>query len=160
MTAKTSDRESRLKINQFMFISQFLKTCVLSVWTYNQWWNDETTECRNSIMKRRKFAFALGNLKRYTMLWCCLFNGRECEKKQKKALSLIKTWFLITLSPDNARLLRPTVFFWPKPISKVAITKTKSATIAFFLFSSFPSPCSFFCSFPFPFYCEFEAFRS
>ena len=36
MTAKTSDRESRLKINQFMFISKFLKTCVLSGWTYNQ----------------------------------------------------------------------------------------------------------------------------
>ena len=38
-------------------------------------------------------------------------------------------------------------FFW----HKVVIIKTKSATIAFFLFSSFPSPHSFFFSFPFPF---------
>ena len=35
-------------------------------------------------------------------------------------------------------LLRPTAFVWPKPISKVAIMKNRSATIAFSLFSSFP----------------------
>ena len=40
--------------------------------------------------------------------------------------------------------------FRPKIISKVAIIKTKSKTIAFFFFSSFPSPRSFFFSFPFP----------
>ena len=34
--------------------------------------------------------------------------------------------------------------------AKVAIIKTRSATIDFFLFSSFPSPRSFFFSFPFP----------
>ena len=35
-------------------------------------------------------------------------------------------------------LLRPTAFVRPKPISKVAIIKNRSATIAFSLFSSFP----------------------
>ena len=47
-------------------------------------------------------------------------------------------------------LLRPTVFFRPKTISNVAITKTNSAIIAFFLFSSFLPPRSFFFFFPFP----------
>ena len=46
-------------------------------------------------------------------------------------------------------LLCRTVFFRPKTISKVAIIKTKGATIAFFS-SSFPSPRSFFFCFPFP----------
>ena len=40
-------------------------------------------------------------------------------------------------------LLRPTVFFG----QKVAIIKTKSATIVFFFFSSFPSSRSFFSPF-------------
>ena len=44
----------------------------------------------------------------------------------------------------------PTAFFRPKTISKVAIIKTKSATVSFFLFSSFLPPRSFFFSFPFP----------
>ena len=48
--------------------------------------------------------------------------------------------FLITLSPN--RPLAFNSFFF--------IIKTKSATIAFFFFSSFPSPSSFFSSFPFP----------
>ena len=43
-------------------------------------------------------------------------------------------------------LLCPTAFFQAK---KVAIIKTKSAAIAFFLYSSFPSPFSFFFSFAF-----------
>ena len=40
--------------------------------------------------------------------------------------------------------VRSAVFFWPKTISKLAIIKTKSATVAFVLFPSFPSPRSFF----------------
>ena len=35
-------------------------------------------------------------------------------------------------------LLSPTVFFGQKLLFKLAIMKTKSATIAFFLFSAFP----------------------
>ena len=56
--------------------------------------------------------------------------------------------FLITLSPNGP--CASNSFFRPKTISKVAIIKTKSATIIFFLFSSFPSHRSFFFSFPFP----------
>ena len=41
-------------------------------------------------------------------------------------------------------LLRPTVFF----SAKVAITNSKSVAIAFFLFSSFLPPSSFFFSVP------------
>ena len=41
-------------------------------------------------------------------------------------------------------------FFRPKTISNVAITNTNSAIIAFFLFSSFLPPRSFFFFFPFP----------
>ena len=48
--------------------------------------------------------------------------------------------FLITLSPDGP--FTSNSFFRPK--TKVAIIKTKSATIAFFFFASFPSPHSFF----------------
>ena len=40
-------------------------------------------------------------------------------------------------------LFRPTVYFGQK-LSKVAIIKTKSTTIAFFLFSFLPSPRTFF----------------
>ena len=39
--------------------------------------------------------------------------------------------------------------FFGQKLSKVANIKTKSAAIAFFLYSSFPSPCSFFFSFAF-----------
>ena len=55
-------------------------------------------------------------------------------------------------------LLSPTVFFGQKLLFKVAIMKTKSATIAFFLFSAFSSPHSFFFCFPFLRYCDFGAF--
>ena len=48
--------------------------------------------------------------------------------------------FLITLSPN--RPFASNSFYRPKTIFKVAIIKTKSATIAFF-FSFFPSPHSF-----------------
>ena len=48
-------------------------------------------------------------------------------------------------------LLRPTVFFGQKLLSKVAILKkNKNATIAFFLFSTFPCPHSLLFCFPFP----------
>ena len=59
-------------------------------------------------------------------------------------------------------LLRPTVqFFRPKPISKVAIIKIKSATIAFFLFSSFlPPRCLFFSALLFLRQCDFGAYRA
>ena len=88
--------------------------------------------------------------------------GRKKEKKRKKK----RTWpiyshlsltslvtsnaynlagFLITLSP-NRPFASNSKFF----SAKVPITKTKSATIAFFSFSSFPSPHSFFFSFLFP----------
>ena len=56
--------------------------------------------------------------------------------------------------------LCPTAFFPPKTISKAAVIKTKSATIAFFLFSSFLPPGSFFFPFFFLRYCDFGAYRA
>ena len=47
-------------------------------------------------------------------------------------------------------LFASNIFSRPKSISKVAIIKTKSVTVFFFLFSFFPSPRSLFFLFPFP----------
>ena len=41
--------------------------------------------------------------------------------------------------------------------NKVAVIKTKSATIAFFFLSSIPSPRPFFSAVPFLCYCDFGA---
>ena len=65
--------------------------------------------------------------------------------------------FLITLSTNWP--FASNSFFRPKTISKVAIIKTKSATIAFFSSPPFTSPRSFFFSFPFPsllWFCSFS----
>ena len=68
-------------------------------------------------------------------------------------VSLVGFW----KSYHQMDLLRPTVFFGQKLQSRY-YWKTKNATIAFFLFSSFPSPRSFFFSFSFS--CDFGASRA
>ena len=57
-------------------------------------------------------------------------------------------------------LLRRRVFFRPKTISKVAIIKTKSATIAFFSSPPFLLPALSFSPFLFFRWCDFGAFRA
>ena len=57
--------------------------------------------------------------------------------------------FLKRLLP-NGPFASNSFFFLPKSISKVAIIKTKSATIAFFSSPHYPPSRSFFFSFPFP----------
>ena len=79
-----------------------------------------------------------------------------CLINEKKNLKYIKPDF--GERHRQLDLLRPTVFFCQNlQMSKVVIIKVKSATTAFFFFSSFPSPRSFFSSFLFLRYHDFGA---
>ena len=78
-----------------------------------------------------------------TVYLCDIVGGTFTEKWCKRHLG----GFLKTLPPN--RPLQSNSFMRPKIFSKVANKKTKSTTIAFFLFSSFLSSRSFFFSFPF-----------
>ena len=70
---------------------------------------------------------------------------RKCVLQSQYFILTFLAGFLKTLTSNGP--FRPPVFFGQ--ISKVAIIKTKSATIAVFLFSSFLPPRSLFFSFPF-----------
>ena len=75
-----------------------------------------------------------------------------------KTLSLNLAGFLKTLSPDGS--FASNSFFGPKTISKVAIIKTKSATIAFFSSPPFLLLALSFSPFLFLRYCDFRASRA
>ena len=75
----------------------------------------------------------------------------------------VKFWFVYSHFWKRYRqmdLFRPKVFFWPKAISKVAIIKTKSATITFFSSPPFFVFALSFSPFLFLRYCDFGASRA
>ena len=80
------------------------------------------------------------------------------------SLEFLVLWFLDQFERDFSKLYRQmdlTVqFFWPTTIFKVAIIKTKSATIAFFSSSPFFLLALSFSLFLFLHYCDFGAYRA
>ena len=75
-----------------------------------------------------------------------------------KKYSIYLARFLKTLSPNGS--FASNSFFRPKTISKVAIIKTKSTTIAFFSSPPFLLLALYFSPFLFLRYCDFEASRA
>ena len=101
------------------------------------------------ILIRVKFLKDLGAVHTWcvgTSVWVLPQNGGVSSQFEYPISDYVHpAGFLKTLSPNGS--FASNNFFGQK-LSKVANIKTKSATIAFFLFSSFPSARSFFFSFP------------